>query len=83
MTLADYLSRTEMTDAAFAALVAVDRATINRVRRGLSDASVELAMRIEAETGGQVRGETLSSAVRLVRAAAPADPTVHTVQDAA
>ena len=34
MTLADYLTKHDMNDAAFAALINVNQSTVNRIRRG-------------------------------------------------
>ena len=76
MTLADYLSTMGETDAVFAARVGLkSHTTINRLKRGLIEASVEVALAIEAETGGAVPADTLCTDVRRVREAdGAADP---------
>lgn len=67
MDLATYLASKGLTEAQFADRVGIGRPTINRIKRGIMQPSVELAIRIEQATGCAVRAETLSDAVALVR----------------
>jgi transcriptional regulator with XRE-family HTH domain len=70
MTLSDYLDAQGLTDAEFAARVGLrSHSTINRLKRGVAETSVHLALQIEAATGGAVDASTLSSDVRKVREA--------------
>lgn len=72
MTLSDYLDAHKLTDAEFAAMVGLKaHSTINRIKRGVAEASVEVALAIETATGGAVDAATLSSDVRKVRDAGP------------
>jgi len=83
MTLSDYLSNRRETDAAFAARVGLkSHTTINRLKRGLTEASVELALAIELETGGAVDAADLSADVRKVRLATAGVDPVHAAEDA-
>ena len=68
MTLATYLSDRKMTDAEFADIIGVSQSTINRAKRGLLDLRVEVALKIEAETGGAVSAASLSTDVAKARA---------------
>ena len=68
MTLATYLSERGLTDAAFAERIGVAHTTINRAKRGLLDLRVEVALKIEAETGGAVSAASLSTDVAKARA---------------
>lgn len=55
MTLADYLARERLKDAAFASLCGCDRTTILRIRTGQTKPTPALMERIAIETGGLVR----------------------------
>jgi transcriptional regulator with XRE-family HTH domain len=55
MKLADYLKRSDLDDAAFAALIGCDRTTVTRIRNGTHRPSDPLKERIAQETGGLVR----------------------------
>lgn len=54
ITLATYMEREGIDDAAFATLIGKDRTTVSRLRRGLIRPSLELAADIEKVTGGCV-----------------------------
>lgn len=56
MTLAEYMKKTELTDAEMAKLVGkVSRQQIGHLRTGIRRPSMGLAERIEKVTGGKVR----------------------------
>jgi transcriptional regulator with XRE-family HTH domain len=54
MNLARYLSSKEISDEDFAPLIGVDRATVNRLRRGRHRPSWETIEKIQAATKGAV-----------------------------
>lgn len=54
MYLSVWMARNGFDDIQFGAMVAADRATISRIRRGLSSPSWKLAARIKAATAGAV-----------------------------
>jgi plasmid maintenance system antidote protein VapI len=58
MTLADFLRQTKLSQAEFARRVGVDRFRINKVLRGAMRPPLDLAFRIERESGGLVRAES-------------------------
>lgn len=55
MTLADYLKRENLKDAAFARTCECDRTTILRIRTGQTKPTPALMERIARETGGLVQ----------------------------
>jgi predicted transcriptional regulator len=58
MQLDEWMSINGLSDGAMANLVRADRATINRVRRGITRPSWQLAARIKAATKGAVSADT-------------------------
>lgn len=54
MTLSEYLSANSISQVRFAALIGVKQATVSRLARGSFVPSLDLAVRIERETAGQV-----------------------------
>jgi len=54
MTLTDYLSDAELSATEFASKVGCTTSTITRILRGERGPSLELALKIEAETKGKV-----------------------------
>ena len=56
MTLTDYLTDRQITEAVFADLIGVDQSTVNRLRKGQVP-SKQIMSRISAVTGGQVRAD--------------------------
>ena len=73
--LGAYMRRHALSDAAFARLVDLAASTtINRLRRGLTEASVDLALQIERVTGGEVSAASLCTDVAKVRDACRAAP---------
>lgn len=55
MTLAQYLSESDLTDAEFGAKVGVSQSQISRLKRGVSFPSPATAVRIAQATGGKVK----------------------------
>jgi transcriptional regulator with XRE-family HTH domain len=53
-TLPDYLSKHGLTQRAFAVRVGVDQSIVSRLCAGRMTPSLDLALRIERETGGAV-----------------------------
>lgn len=73
MDLSVWLSEAGLTDVELARRIGTVPSTVNRARRGIRNLSPELALAIERETGGQVRAETLSPRVALIRGGASPD----------
>ena len=59
MTINEYLEQTGTRQAELARLVECDRGHLNHICAGRAKASPQLALRIEAATGGLVRREVL------------------------
>lgn len=60
--LAEHLSSTETTDAAFAAKVGCDRSMITKIRAGKATPSLRLAAAISRETGIPIEAFALERA---------------------
>lgn len=54
MTLNQYLAKTEETDAAFGARAGLSQSQINRLKRGISQPSLDAIKKIAAATGNKV-----------------------------
>ena len=54
MTLSEYMKQEGLRDAELAELCGRDRTRINRIRRGIAKPSLELLVRLERVTQGQV-----------------------------
>lgn len=57
MKLNDWMSAEGLTDEGAAALVGVDRTTVSRIRRGLTQPSWELAATFKVVSGGVVTAD--------------------------
>lgn len=60
-TLAEFLSRTEMTDAKLAERVGCDRSMITKIRSGKATPSLKLAIAISQQTGVPIEALTPSA----------------------
>lgn len=74
-TLAQYMDRAGLSDDAFATIVGCSRTRISKLRRGLERPSLELAVAIERETGGEVRPSDFLDPARPAAEALRAAPT--------